>query len=265
MMRLAELQRAFARRVLEGDDAILAEINDSRREERAVLMHVYEHAYGARLAEILEGDYEKLPMALGRDAFLEMAAAYVAARPSRHPNARYFGRGLAAFLATTAPWSERPWLAELAALEWAMGEVFVAPDAPRLGLEAMAALHPQDWARLRFLIAVDIRRLGSEHGGPEAWLALAEGADPAAAARGAEAAEWLVWRQDDRAHFRKLPPDEAAAFDRAIAGDVFPELCEALLEWTGAEQAAGRMAGYLRNWIEAGLIAGIELSAQEPD
>ena len=67
-MKLAGLQRAFAARVLTGDDAILAHVNDSSREQRTVLMHVYEHAYGARLAEILEGDFEKLHAALGQDA-----------------------------------------------------------------------------------------------------------------------------------------------------------------------------------------------------
>ena len=35
---------------------------------------------GARLAEVLEADYEKLRAALGHDGFLELAAAYVAAR-----------------------------------------------------------------------------------------------------------------------------------------------------------------------------------------
>lgn len=260
-MRLAELQRAFARRVLEGDDAILDHIQDSRREKRAVLMHVYEHAYGARLAEILEGDYEKLHQALGADAFLEAAAAYVAAEPSRNQNARYFGKRLPGFLAETAPWSARPWLAELANLEWAMGEVFVAEDPPRLAMEAMAALHPQDWPLLRFQMTDDVRRLTSSHGGPEAWLALMEGEDLAAAAAEAagETTEWLIWRQDEQAHFRAFELEEAWAFDQARAGLRFDALCEGMVEWTAPEQAATLVAGYLRGWILAGVVAGYDV------
>lgn len=260
-MNLAELQRAFARRVLAGDDAILPEIRDNARTDRTVLMHVYEHAYGARLAEVLEGDYEKLLAALGRDGFLEMAAAYVRERPSDDPNARYFGRRLPAFLAGTPPWSETPWLAELAALEWAMGEVFQAEDPPRLAIEAMAALHPQDWPWLRFQMAPDARRLTTRHGGPEAWLALNQDADPAPAAEAAagETAEWLVWRNDDTASFRAMHAPEAWAYDRAAAGALFAELCEGLTEWSPAHEAATLMAGYLRGWLESGLVSGYEV------
>ncbi len=261
-MGLAELQRAFARRVLQGDAAILTEINDSSRADRDVLMHVYEHAYGARLAEVLEGDYEKTLAALDRDSFLEMAAAYVAARPSDNPNARYFGQRLSAFLAKTSPWRETPWLAELAALEWAMSEVFQAEDPPRLAMEAMAALHPHDWPHLRLHMASDARRIETRHGGPEAWLALNEGGDPSAAANAAPKtpSAWFIWRRDARAHFRAMDPPEAWAYDRAAAGAVFSDLCEGLMQWAGAESAATLMAGYLRAWIEAGLVSGYEIA-----
>lgn len=264
-MRLAELQRAFARRILDGDDAILAEIGDNSRAGRAVLMHVYEHAYGARLAEVLEADYEKLAAALGRDEFLQMAAAYVAARPSDNPNARYFGRRLPAFLAETAPWRGRPWLGELAALEWAMSEVFQAEDPPRLALEAMAALHPHDWPNLTFAFVGDCRRLDLVHGGGAAWLALAEGGDPAlaAAANGDDGAQaWLVWRRGEQASFRAMAPDEAWAFDRAAAGALFQDLCEGLAARSTPEAAATAMAGYLRGWIEAGLVTSFAAHAE---
>ena len=263
-MRLAALQRAFAARILKGDPAILPHIRDSARAPRATLLHVYEHAYGARLAEVLEGDYEKLRQALGADGFLTLAAAYVEAYPSRHPNARFFGRHLPAFIEAVAPWSDRPWLAELARLEWAMGEGFVAEDQPRVGLEAMAALHPEDWPRLTFAFVEDLRRLETRHGGPEAWLALDASDDPALAAAAAAKAEadgplpqrWLIWRMADKARFRSLEPPEAAALDLAASGGCFADLCEALLEFADAIDAATLMAGYLRTWIEAGVIAG---------
>lgn len=257
-MRLAELQRAFARRILEGDDAILAEIGDNGRSDRATLMHVYEHAYGARLAEVLEADYEKLAEALGPDGFLEMAAGYTAARPSDNPNARYFGRRLPGFLADAAPWRERPWLAELAALEWAMSEVFQDVDPPRLAIEAMTALHPHDWPCLRFDPVGDLRRLDFAHGGADAWLALAEGADPDAAAEPGAAA-WIVWRVDGQARFRLMEPDEAWAFDAMADGRLFQDLCDGLAERTSPEAAATAMAGYLRGWIDMGVIAGFEI------
>lgn len=260
-MELANLQRAFAARMLNGDDAIMTIIKDSSLERRDVLMGVYEHAYGARLAEVLEGDYEKLHAAIGPEMFLAVAADYVSAHPSRHPNARYFGAGMPEFLLTTKPWSETPWHGELAALEWAMGEVFLAEDAPHLAMEAMAALHPTDWPNLTFTIAADIRRIETQHGGPEAWLALQEDVDPApAAAEAAGTAQtWLIWRDEYQANFRAMDPAEAWALAEVGTGANFAQLCEGLMEWVPAEDAAGHAAGYLRGWIESNVLAGYAL------
>ena len=260
-MRLPELQRAFTARMLTGDDAIMALVQDSRLERRDVLMGVYEHAYGARLAEVLEGDYEKLHAAIGPDAFLQIAADYVTANPSRYPNARFFGAGVPAFLLQTAPWSATPWHGELAMLEWAMGEVFLAEDALHLSMEAMAALHPNDWPNLTFTLADDIRRITTRHGGPEAWLAINDDTDPAPAAAAADGAEqaWLIWRDEFQANFRAMDPPEAWALIEADGGATFAELCEGLMEWVPAEEAAGHAAGYLRGWIEAGVLAGYEI------
>lgn len=255
-MRLADLQRAFARRILDGDAAILAELRDGGRAASTDLMGVYEHGYGARLTEVLAADYEKLLAALDQPAFDRMAAGYIDARPSRSPNARDFGQGLADYLAAAAEWRDAPWLAELARLEWALGEVYQAEDPPRLAIEAMAAVGPQDWPRLVFAVADDVRRIDARHGGPEAWLALEDGDDPASAASVAPPGAWLVWRQDDDARFRQLETAEAQAFDGLAEGLCFADLCQAAAVELGPTAAAAAMAGYLRGWIEAGLISG---------
>lgn len=240
-------------------------IKDSSLERRDVLMGVYEHAYGGRLTEVLEGDYEKLHAAIGPEQFMAMAADYVTANPSRHPNARYFGAGLPHFLLTTQPWSETPWHGELASLEWAMGEVFLAEDALHLTMEAMAALHPNDWPSLTFTLADDIRRIETQHGGPEAWLAMHEATEPAPAA--AEAAgmaqTWLIWRDDYQANFRAMDNAETWALAEVDNGANFAELCEGLMEWVPAEEAAGHAAGYLRGWIETNVLAGYALPDED--
>ena len=69
MKSLRELQESFQRGVLAGDDAILAEVNDSAKEKRNVLFGVYRNAYVARLAEILGDDYEQLHSYLGDQGF----------------------------------------------------------------------------------------------------------------------------------------------------------------------------------------------------
>jgi len=43
-----------------------------------------------------------------------------------------------------------PWIAELARFEWARLDLFDAPDAAPVALDALRAVAPEDWARLRF-------------------------------------------------------------------------------------------------------------------
>ncbi len=98
MKSLKELQDTFQRGILAGDDAILTEVNDSAKEQRKVLFGVYRHAYVARLAEILDDDYEQLHAYLGDQAFAKLVKAYIAANPSDQRSARWFGRHLPAFV-----------------------------------------------------------------------------------------------------------------------------------------------------------------------
>ena len=79
-----------------------------------------------------------------------MGYAYVAAKPSHHPNLRWFSQGLPDFLKTTEPYSDHPILADLAALEKALNDAFDAADAPVLALADMAGFAPELWNTLKF-------------------------------------------------------------------------------------------------------------------
>ncbi|HET7446684.1 MAG TPA: DNA-binding domain-containing protein [Methyloceanibacter sp.] len=103
MKSLKELQDEFQRGILAEDDAILADVNDSGKEERKVLFGVYRHAYVARLAEIVDEDYEQVHAYIGDQAFARLVKAYIAAHPSDQRNARWFSRHLPAFIASLRP------------------------------------------------------------------------------------------------------------------------------------------------------------------
>src|SRR5919201_447356 len=84
----------------------MAEQPDSPREKRETLFGVYRYAYGSRLVEALRNDHELLHAYLGDEMFDEMGHAYVKARPSEHPNLRWFSQGLPEFLRAHAPYSD---------------------------------------------------------------------------------------------------------------------------------------------------------------
>src|SRR5262245_8648458 len=108
MKSLRELQESFQRGILAGDEAILAEVNDSDKENRKVLFGVYRNAYVARLAEIVGEDYEQLHAYLGDQRFAKLVKAYIAANPSDQRNARWFGRHLPAFIRASEVYTAHP-------------------------------------------------------------------------------------------------------------------------------------------------------------
>src|ERR1044072_6244185 len=146
MSDFARQQAEFQRGILDGDAKVLAEILDSPREKRDVLFGVYRHAYGSRLVEAMRNDHELLHLYLGD----EMGHASVKARPSGHPNLRWFSQGLPTFLKSTTPYSEHPELADLAALEKALNDAFDAPEGRVVAFEEMAGFAPEAWSGLRF-------------------------------------------------------------------------------------------------------------------
>jgi hypothetical protein len=255
MTGLKELQDSFQRAIVEGDDAVLAEIVDTSKEKRDVLLGVYRNAYVLRLIEFLQNDYEKLHTLLGDDQFDEMARAYIAANPSDTPNARWYGRKLPDFLRGEAPWSGTPLLADLAALEQGLNDAFDAADAPALSLEDLGTIAPEDWPGLTFTPHPAARRIDVATNAVDVWQALNAEETPRQARRLSDPSVVVIYRNDGMASFRAMAADEAMMWDEAVAGVTFSVLCEMLAAFAGEDEAPARAAGYLKGWIDAGMLA----------
>ena len=67
---------------------------------------------------------------------------------------------------------------------------------------------------------------------------------------------WLVWRRELAVSFRSLSEAECAALLTVRDGGDFCALCETLCEWFDVAETAARAAGFLRQRVEDGLIAG---------
>ena len=253
MSRLEALQRDFQDDLLgRRDPAFAARLRPTSKADVETLIGVYRDAYMLRLIEALTDDHPALLAQLGETEFAALVRAYAAAHPSRHPSIRWFGAALPAFLRDAAPWSEQPWLAELAAFERALRDAFDAADAAPIGIEAMAAVAPEAWPGLRFRFLPSLRRLDL------AWSVAATWRDGAAPERLEAPLAWAFWRPELVTEYRSLEPDEAWALDAAAAGAPFAELCEGLLPWRAPEQAPARAAGLLRAWLDQRLLAAVE-------
>jgi hypothetical protein len=129
---LASIQRRFYELATAGEGAIEPGLLGASRR-----LEVYADAYIARLHDVLADDYPKLRATLGPDAFRELAAAYVRARPPTSFTVRDTGVELPRYVAAR---DDLPtWTGDLAALERARVEVFDGADAEPLTREALAA------------------------------------------------------------------------------------------------------------------------------
>ena len=261
MSDFARQQAAFQRGILTGDDTVLAEILDSPREKRATLYRVYRYAYGSRLVEAMRNDHELLHLYLGEEMFDEMGHAYVRARPSAHPNLRWFSQGLPAFLKSTEPYATHIELSDLAALEKALNDAFDAAEGRVVELNDMTGFAPEAWSGLKFQPHPSAFRLDLATNASAIWLALKNDETPPDAVALEQPVHLLIWRQDVTPMFRELPAEEAMMWDEAANGIPFGVLCEMLATYDDPDSAAGRGAGYLHGWITAGLLTDVSVGS----
>ena len=254
-MDLKQFQDCFQRAILKGDDAILADVPDGPHETKQKLLGIYRDAYVLRLIEVIGNDHEYLQTYLGDDAFADMARAYIESYPSRHPNARWVARRLPEFLRSKQPYSGKPIIGDLAALERALNDAFDGPDAAVVGLAALSSLAPEAWARLTFVPHPTASQLDVTTNVAEIWAALKAGNEPPAGTSYNEARSILVWRLDMKSMFRELPAEEAMIWNEAGKGATFGELCALLATYAEPATAPMRAAGYLRGWLDAGVLS----------
>jgi hypothetical protein len=261
-MKLAELERAVQRHVLDGGPlpAALAAAVAAPAAER---WEIYVEGYRLRLTEALATQYPALAARAGRAAFAEHMRAFIAATPSVHRSIRDYGRELPAYLAAGAADLEDEMRAELAAFEWRLAAAFDAAPATPTAAADLAGVAPADWPGLCFRGVPSLGRLATTSNAVPVWRAAKDalesdrGAPPVTAPAAARAArvEWLILRPALDSEFRSLPADEAAALDRLLAGAPFGALCARLAETLddpGA--AAARAAGWLKGWLQAGAL-----------
>ncbi|MEQ8228828.1 MAG: DNA-binding domain-containing protein [Rhodospirillales bacterium] len=252
---LVEIQSLFQDRLLAGRADIEAHL-----QRGGPFLHVYDHAYEARLIEVMGEDFPAVHTLLGDDGFAEACSAYVRAHPSHARSIRWLGKDFAAWLRATDLWSDVPVVGDMAAFEWALGLAFDAPDGEALAAEALARVPPEAWPVLTFDLHPSLNVFQLSHDVGPFQQAVARDEDPDAAPEMlGERQIWAAWRDAETltVRYRVLPTDEAAGLDVLRRGEEFQTLCQVLAEQGDPEDAALRAAGFLKHWLDAGWITGL--------
>lgn len=257
-MTLKTLQDQFQAWLTDDQPQIHAAIEDGPHADKDKLLGIYHHAYRARLIECLGENYPVTWTFLGDAGFESLCLSYIAAKPSGFRSIRWYGHELGTFARETAPYNNHPVLAELIDFEWCLRLVFDAENDDCASMEDMAVLPPEVWGNAYFR---PVHSLQTQHyhwnAGP-IWRALDGETTPPAPDRFDTAQTWIMWRKGVQSHYRSLDIIEALAVTQMIEGQNFATICDMLGKETGDPEAAAAVAaGYLRQWLEDGLIAKI--------
>lgn len=236
--------------------AVVAEtfVGDGRisAEER---LDAYANMYFFRLRDVLAEDFARTAAALGETRWHNVVTDYLLAHPPTRWSLRWAGEKLPEFLRGRADAAERPWLADVAALEWARNEAFQAVDAEPMRVEELVNVHPEVWPTLSFgtvpgavLVVSGWDLAGWWDGG---------GTEAPAEASGGQVL--VVWRDaEDDARHETLDAADAEATRRLFAGAPFSEVCEAYaregVDESGAEEAGRKAVELLLGLIGRGAM-----------
>lgn len=266
-MSLIALQSRMQAHVLQGDDAALHDVCDDHGLSAARRLGIYHHAYRARLLETMRDTFGHTWRYLGDALFDQLALAFIEQHADTRANLRWWGEAWPAWLG-----GERlpglgvgahPEVAELAQLDWALRRAFDAADAEVLSVSALAGMPIDAWTQAPLLAQASVALLSQSTNTVALWHALDQDEALPDVVPLAQAVTVLVWRLDERPHFRTVSEQEAQALTRLLLGGSFADICASLADQAGDGgdddgQAAALAASWLRRWLGDGLLAAFD-------
>ena len=259
---LADVQAQMQAAILSGDDRVLGALANGAREGRETLLGVYRHGYMARLVEVVGNEYPLLRDYIGHSDFGDLARAYIAASPSRSPNARWVGISFPEFLAQHWAVRGKRILREIAKIERAVSDAFDSADVPVISAADLAAFDPASWGQLKFVAHPSARLLVCETNAFDIWKALKDAMPVPGVEANAGTKHVFVWRQRAMPKVRVLSYEEAMMWQEAVRGATFGALCELAALYDEPDAAPMRAAQYLKGWLESEVLTQASLAAR---
>ena len=258
LVRQQQVFAAALRNLTEPDPALLQRTPQGHEAR----FHIYTHGYRVRMIEALQENYPVLARVLGDDDFAALANDFVQANPSQTASIRWFGATLAEFVARQPEQLPHLALLDLIRMEWALSTAFDSPDAETLVADALTVIAAETWPQLRFVAHPSVQLLAMQWNVEPIWSALSNDPDASTDAPDELAHHLLVWRAGHVNQWRSLQEQEATLLAALMSGCSFGELCamcESLYEnqLDITEQVAATVAGYLRSWVDSGLLQSV--------
>lgn len=221
---------------------------------------IYRNNYRGGLIDTLRDTYPRTEVLAGEAAFARAAAHHCITHPPSSWTLDQVGAGFSATCAEL--FRDDPDVAELAALEWAMQEAFVARDAVPLDASAFAAAtahwDEDGWDGLKLVFVASMHLLRTSRDLPRMWHKLGNGESDCEADCLTEPHSVIVWRESERPVFVLRPPWEGEALAAFREGAGFGRVCGALAAKFGEERAVTEAGAMLARWIGDGLVERVD-------
>ncbi|XVO85354.1 HvfC/BufC family peptide modification chaperone [Pseudomonas palleroniana] len=246
-MNLAEWQQTFRTWLVSASDESAQRLGNHHAG-----LAVYQNNYRAQLVGCLEQAFPNLRRWLGETAFLAASMTYIDQQPPHAWTLDAYPEGFYHSLKST--FAHNPDVHELAWIESALSEAFVAADAQPVPLEALAGV---DWDTAHLRLTPSLRCHALTTNAEAIWSALwQEAAAPEAVMLDVPGGV-LVWRRQFTSRLRQVDALELHALLQVQGDGSFAGLCECLVERLGEEAGVMQAGEYLAGWLSSELIVEV--------
>ncbi len=261
MPSLGEVQEAFARALLGGDEGAAAGMVSGDGLSPATRVDIYRHHVFTTLTAALASTYPVVSRLVDERFFRYAADAYIRSNPPAGPCLHEYGGSFADFLGEFAPSRRLAYLPDVARLEWALDRAVHADAAAPVDPARLRAVGAADLPQLVLRLDPSLAILTSAWPADRIWLTNQPGedaGDPVDLASGAVCLE--VRRVGDSAVFRTLDAATAAFRGTLLEGRTLEDAAVAAL----AVDPAFDLARAIEALLCDGLVANFSLTPECP-
>lgn len=204
MLSLRDLQLRFVAALYEHNEAIVSAQLDEGTPSAAARLGVYRNNLREGFIKALALEFPVVEKLVGSDFFRQTALDFQLQHPSRSGDLAHVGAPFADYLRTHFADGEYGWLPDIAALEWALQCVAVAPDSEPLPVARLDEIPPGRYEDLVFEPAPATRLVESRFPIVRIWQTNQPGAAQETVHLDAGADHVLVRRRGDELEFVRL-------------------------------------------------------------
>lgn len=166
---LLEVQRAWRHALDSGEAGPVAPWIAGKDIDAAARLAIYRNNTRTNLRAALRSDFPVVERLVGAEFFAHAANAYIADNPSHSGNLGDYGGEFPEFLAAFPPAQPLVYLADVARIERAWVEVFLAAEASSVDFSGLSAIPPGKLGTIRFGFHPAVRLLASPYPALTIW------------------------------------------------------------------------------------------------